>query len=133
MNDVDIPERSDPDFTVAGTALLEWLGHEAHEATLKAAEQAIAVPTESFMVAVFHEPTLPAGKFGEQQRRALKVWVKKAHPDLPGRLRLNVRTQLEPTTGQDVRVVVVTYDPKPRVSKVTEKLDEIHGLGGDAA
>jgi len=126
---------NDPDFSVAGISLLEWLGHEPHDATLKAAEQAIAVPGESFMVAVFHEPELPAAKFGEQQRRALRVWAKKVHPDLPGRLRLNVRTQLEPGTGQDVRVAVVTYDPKSPVKiaeELTEKLDEIHGLGESA-
>jgi len=110
----DIPQPNDPDFSLAGTALLEWLGHEPHEATLKAAEQAIAVPGESFIVAVFHEPTLPAAKFAETQRRALRVWFKKHHTDLTGRVRLNLRTQLEPETGQDVRVAVVTYDSKPR-------------------
>jgi hypothetical protein len=123
----DIPQTSDPDFTVAGVSLLEWLGHEPHDATLKAAEQAIAVPGEAFMVAVFNEPTLPADKFGETQRRALRVWVKKVHPDLPGRLRLNVRTQIDPKSSQDVRVAVVTYDPKPRAD-VAKKLDQIHGL-----
>jgi hypothetical protein len=124
----DIPDRPDPDFSVAGQFVADWLGLEVHEATIKAAEQAIAVPTEAVRVAVFHEPTLPADQFGAQQRRALKIWVKKAHPDLPGRVRLNVRHRLEPDSGQDVRSVEVTYDPKPRVAKVAAKLDEIHGL-----
>lgn len=107
----------DPDFSLAGTSLLEWLGHEPHDATIKAAEQAVALPGESFIVCVFHEPSLPAQKFGEQQRRAVRVWARKAHPDLKGRVRLNIQTRLEPTTNQDVRVAVVTYDEKVRTKK----------------
>ena len=116
----DVPQPSDPDFSLAGIALLEWLGHEPHEATLKAAEQAIAVPGESFIVAIFHEPTLPAAKFADTQRRALRVWFKKQHPDLSGRVRLNLRTRLEPETSQDVKVAVVTYDREIKTRKAAQ-------------
>lgn len=112
MTDTPTPVQDDPDFSLAGTALLEWLGHEPHDATIKAAEQAVALPGEAFIVAVFHEPTLPAAKFAEAQRRALRIWFKKTHPDQPGRVRLNLRGRLEPGTGQDVKVAVVTYEAK---------------------
>jgi hypothetical protein len=107
---VTMPQRSDPDFSLAGVALLEWLGQEPHESTIKAAEQALAVPGEAFIVAVFHDPALPVNKFAEAQRRAVRVWF--GSQEKPGRVRLNKRTRLEPGTGQDVSVVTVTYEPK---------------------
>jgi hypothetical protein len=124
-----VPERDDPDFSLAGTALLEWLGQEPHEATLKAAEQAFAVPDEPFIVAVFHEPELPVARFARAQRRALRVWWNKAHPEVPGRIRLSQRHELEPASGQDVTTVIVEYEPKWKpVRNVVEKLDKLHGL-----
>lgn len=104
--------RPDPDFSLAGKSLLEWLGEEPHEATIKAAEQALAVANEAFIVAVFHDPALPVNKFANAQRRALRIWFGDQHQ--PGRIRLNTRQRLEPDTSQDVRVVTVTYEPKPR-------------------
>lgn len=116
MSDQEM-RRPDPDFSLAGTSLLEWLGNQPHDAAIKAAENAIAIPGEPFIVGVFHEPSLPAKNFGAQQRRAIRVWARKAHPDLKGRLRVNVQTRLEPDTNQDVRVAVVTYDEKVRPKK----------------
>jgi len=119
------PPPQDPDFSLAGKALLEWLGEEPHEATIKAAEQALAVPNEAFIVAVFHDPALPVQKFATAQRRVIRLWFGEQHK--PGRIRLNTRKRLEPDTGQDVTVVAVTYEPKVR--NVADKLDKIHGLG----
>jgi hypothetical protein len=124
MTDPADTPRPDPDFSLAGKALLEWLGEEPHEATIKAAEQALAVPNEAFIVAVFHEPTLPVHKFALAQRRVLRLWFGEQHK--PGRIRLNARKRLEPQTSQDVTVVTVTYEPKVR--QLTDKLDKIHGL-----
>lgn len=104
------PSQPDPDFSLAGKSLLEWLGEEPHEATIKAAEQALAVPDEPFIVAVFHDPALPIRHFSDAQRRALRIWF--SDQKKPGRMRLNTRQRLEPTTHQDVRVVTVTYEPK---------------------
>lgn len=112
MTDLPVAPPTDPDFSLAGTALLEWLGEEPHEATIKAAEQAVAVPDEPFIVGVFHEPTLPVHQFARAQRRALRVWFNNTHPGAPGRLRLSVQSKLEPATGHDVKVAVVEYEPR---------------------
>lgn len=106
-------QRDNPDFSLAGTPLYEWLGNQLDDATLAAAKEALAVPNEPFIVGVFYEPTDPAAKWGEAQRRALRLWFKKEHGDLPGRMRLSVQTRLEPATRQDVKVGVVVYDDKP--------------------
>jgi hypothetical protein len=102
-------QRTGPDFTVAGTALIEWLGHDPHEATIKAAEQAIAIPGEAFIAAVFDQSDKSAAKWADGQRRALRVWSGKHHPDLPGRVRLNLRSKTTPA-GDAVKVAAVTFD-----------------------
>jgi hypothetical protein len=124
MTDVTVTT-SDPDFSLAGKALLEWLGEEPHEATIKAAEQALAVPNEAFIVAVFHDPALPVQKFANAQRRVLRLWFNEQAQ--PGRMALRTRSRLEPETSQDVKVVTVTYEPKVR--QLADKLDKLHGLG----
>lgn len=107
----------DPDFSLAGTPLYEWLGNRPDDATLVAAKEALSIPGEPFIVGVFREPTLPVQMFAERQRRALRLWFKAEHADMLGRLRFSVKTQLEPDTRNDVKVAVVIYDPKPSRSK----------------
>jgi hypothetical protein len=106
-----------PDFTIAGTPLYEWLGNRPDDATITAAKEAVGVPSEPFVVGAFFEPTDPVNRWADGQRRALKLWFKENHPDLPGRLRLNVRSLLEPRTHEDCKLAVVTYDPKPKKKK----------------
>jgi hypothetical protein len=102
-----------PDFTLAGTPLYEWLGHRPDDESIVAAKAAVALPGEPFIVGAFYEPTDPVGRWAVTQRRALKLWFRENHPDLPGRLRLNVRTLLDPQTREDAKVALVTYDAKP--------------------
>jgi hypothetical protein len=110
----DIPDeiqRPDPDFSVAGLSFYEWLGKEPNEATIKAAEQAFDVPGAPYMVATFSEPSLPVARFAEAERKRMAVWFHRTHPDAPGRMRVHQKQELHPDTGQDVKVVLVTYQP----------------------
>lgn len=111
MTDISRP---DPDFSVAGTSFYEWLGQEPNEATIKAAEQAFAVPGAPYMVATFSEPTLPVAKFAAAERKRMAVWFHSTHPEAPGRMRVHQRQALHPETNQDVKTVLVTYEPKPK-------------------
>ncbi len=104
----------DPDFSVAGIPFFEWLGERLHEAVTKAADAALLVPGEAFMIAIFNEPTMPARLWTDRQRRALRLWFSHEHGDLPGSMRLNLRHRLNPETNQDVRIALVTYDAKSK-------------------
>lgn len=110
-------ERENPDFTIAGTPLYEWLGNRLDDASVTAAKEAVAVPREPFLIGAWYEPSDPVASWAERQRRALRLWLKENHPDLPGRLRLNTKTTLNPKTNEDCRIAYITYDPKKRTKK----------------
>lgn len=115
-------DHPDPDFTLAGTPLHEWLGRGPHEATIKAAEQALELPGVPFIVAIFREPSDPAHTFGTQQRQAVRVWFHRGHPGAPGRMRFSVQEHREPGSAHAVKVAVVIYEPdyRPRAKGAEE-------------
>lgn len=103
------------DFDAAGQSLLEYEGVELHEATRKAAEQALAAPDMAFVVAVCDDAET-ANAFAARQRRVLPLWF--ARQDQPGRMR--IATRQEPESAR--RVVTIIYQPKwtppaPRAKK----------------
>jgi hypothetical protein len=106
---------TEPDFTVAGTPLDTWLGRVLDDAVTKAATLAIDLPDVPHLVAVVRDPETPYQPWFNGQRRMLHLYKRDHFPEMPGRLRLHTRTLLEPGTSQDVRVVLVTYEPKAHV------------------
>jgi hypothetical protein len=110
----------EPDFSVAGIPLETWLGRVLEEATRIAADKAITLPEVSHLVALVRDPDTPYQPWFNNQRRMLDLYKHDEYPQLPGRLRMHTRTFLEPQTNQDVRAVLVTYEPKARTAQVSD-------------
>jgi hypothetical protein len=89
-----------------------WLGRVLDDAVKIAADLAIELAEVPHLVAVFRDPETPYQTWFNSQRRMLTLYKHDSFPELPGRLRMHTRTMLEPITMQDVRLALVTYEPK---------------------